>query len=225
MRESPPNQYIDLSLFRENYNLLEKAYLLHWLLSKRGVLRQEVIQKYLPLLGCESHETVLDYHLELLNLEKSLAYWALEFSLPIKIGVRLSRLSKTNQKALSQLPEKLSLNGNQFKNIFENLEELCIKEKKDMAQLIYELLGAENFEEMLIEKRYPSLKAMQNTWNAHKKKINFPSGVRLKDPSTFEESSVQIEMKIRSVRDLKNKLTQLSILTQKKDLDDILNLL
>jgi len=152
MRENLSNQYIDLSLFRESYNLLEKAYLLHWLLNKRGVLRQEAIQKYLPLLGCESHETVLDYHLELLNLEESLAYWTLEFSLPIKIGVRLSRLSKINQKALGQLPGKLSLNGNQFKNIFENLEELCIKEKKDMAQLIYELLGAENFEEMLIEK-------------------------------------------------------------------------
>ena len=145
MRENLSNQYIDFSLFGQSYNLLEKAQLLHWLLHKRSFSRQEIIQQFMQQLGCEPHETVLDYHLALLNLEKTLAYWVVEFALPIKLSVRLSRLSKKDQKALSQLPLKLSLNGNQFKSIFENLEELSIKENKKIFRLVAELLSSENF--------------------------------------------------------------------------------
>jgi len=91
--------------------------------------------------------------------------------------------------------------------------------------LVDEFSRLENFEKALFERRYPRLKVAQYTWNSKKKKISLPGGVRLKDPITFEESSIQVEMKVRSAEDLKNKLAQLSILTHNKDFDELLDLL
>ncbi|MBI2608151.1 MAG: hypothetical protein HYW47_00955 [Deltaproteobacteria bacterium] len=234
------SHHIDPALFANTFNVIEKAHLLKWLLEKHGLSRLETIENYLPKLKCEAHETVLDYHLELLHVTEDLQKWVVSFDLPLKIAVRLSRLNEENQNVLASLPEKLNLNGNEFKKNFESLEDISLREKKEIKDIIRSLfhetsLSSElghtanpesitknTFQRRLFEYENPYLKETQARWRTLKKQIFLDGGIRLKDPQSFEEAYLEFEIKIKGKKDFEKKLETLQKI---KDQDSFQKLL
>ncbi len=223
--ETKNSNYIDPALFSDSYTMLEKAYLLRWLFERRGISREEIIHTYLPKLQCEAHESVLDYHLELLKLEGELKKWVVSFELSLKLSVRLARLSLEDQKSVALLPEKLSLNSNEFKNIFESLEEVAVKNHKSIAELVSSLLEESNFKEALFSKKFPRTFASRKKWQELKKKALFNTGIRVKDPVTFEEPYVQLDLQVKDREDLKRKIDSLKKLEESREFEELLKLL
>ncbi|MBI2026550.1 MAG: hypothetical protein HYS98_01880 [Deltaproteobacteria bacterium] len=227
--------YIDQGLFALNYNLIEKSKILFWLLNQRSIDRPKIVAEYLPKLGLEPHESVLDYQLELLHLTAQLSEKVTKFELALKLAVRLSRLPEGDQDALAKLVQKFSLNANEFKKIYEMLEDLSLRESRKISEIILELDDKKKnidswvapsgllrmIRERLEQRLNPHLVAQRQKWIALKKELSLPSGIRISDPQSFEESYLTLEVRAISQEDLSQKFEKI----KKNNFDSLFDLL
>ena len=208
------SQYIDPALFALPFNLMEKAHILTWL-KKLGVPRDVIISEYLPKMACEAHESVLDYYLELHHLSRELSQKVINFDLPLKLAVRLSRLCERDQKTLVELIDIYALNGNEFKKIFEALEDLGMPKLN-----LHDFNDKSDLFSFVDDKRCPKLAELRKKWRHCTRGISLPSGVRIQDPISFEDANVQLKIQAKNNKEFVDKLEKL----QKLDFGELFDL-
>ena len=214
------------------FNDVEKAMILTRLVPH--VLRQEIIEQYMPLLDLPSRESTLDLFLSIDGLphfgKEQLAKGAL--SVPA-----IRALLEVEPCLRAELLEKvlnLKLTFNQQLKFIEMTVDICARDRIGISELFSKasFAGIQENEklnlpqkakallELLRSIRFPLLTRSEKSFRKTISALGLPQGTRISHPSFFEEADYLLEVPFKNGKQLKERIRALENLDGRETLAD-----
>ncbi len=240
--ESPIETFI--SALWENigcrpFTELEKAIALEKLKCQFGLPEAQLIKDFLPAFELHADFFHLERYLKIARLPASLQKAITEAGLHTDLALGLSAWKEEEQTLFIGLVSRYQLGRNKQKELFELLRDLrAIREIETPS--IWEESGAREIDEdpqlspqdrlvriraVLRGLRYPRLNLYEKRYRELRRALQLPPGVRLQVPPYFEGSRVSITIDAGSAGELRDLMHLGQHLLDRKELDQIFELL
>ena len=185
--------------------------------------KQEIIDKYLPLLGLASHERAYQNIAPLARLEDNFQDALYRGELAQPVAVRLSRLNRQDRLAVFDLFEKVHLSFSKQKEVAEYLIEISQRDEAGISNItrsepIVETLlnpdlskpgKGESIRGILRKRRYPELTQAEEKFQEIRRSLKLGRDIKLVAPASFESDKFKIQFEVDSVKDLQKKIERL----------------
>lgn len=206
-------------------NLVEKATAVKSLLNYFG--EEEVIKKYLPLLGLPPVFGCLEELLIIEGLDSEIKQGIVNGTVAKKNGLRLSELG-SDGLLLYRLFMEVNLSTSKQAEIIESC---CDISKRDQL-LISEIIGEKEITEalsrdeltlsqkgdrirlILRKKRFPVLTGLEDRFLNLKKKLGLPKNIRFESPPSFEGDVYSLQINFRNFEELKSSADRVKLLSE-----------
>ncbi len=233
----------DLGLFleavRENtmtrpVNDIERGRSLERLVSVFGA-DPGILDEVMEHLGLSPGRRTLNRYCGLVRLIGDLQDYVVTHKIPIRVSSRFSAWPEEDQRILSRLLQKINFGGNALRNLLDLLEEIALREKKSIGEILErpevtalrenkELTTTqirERVQETLQRIRYPRLTEQNETLNNLLKKVRL-KGVQWVPPPFLEGEAMEVRFRFGSVEELRERLASLGGLAERKEIGEIL---
>ncbi len=213
------NLYDNLAI--RTFNDVEKSMILNRL--RRFVPQEELLERYMPLLNLRPRLSLLTYYSALEDLETC-----------VKAGIAQKSLSPQTVRALQvkhhdvrmvmmEWISMLSFNFNQQKQFIEYTEDICIRDRIDVPDLLQDAplakivleqdmnppQKAKLVLEYLRNRRFPRLSRAEKFFQNRVSRIKLPKGVNIRHPPHFEGSDYHLEIAFKDGGILMKKINEL----------------
>jgi len=210
------------NLGTRNLNDVEKGMVLSRL--EAWVPKQEIVERYLPLLGLRSHEINLRFFLEMERcFDVKIKTFVAEGKLSWQAIKMLSQIDAVSRLAILNLISHLKLNINQQAQLIDYLIDLSNIEGKSISQIAYEELKAigsdiqmnrpqhaKTILNNLRARRNPSVVSAEKRFKGMLSDLHLPDGIEIIAPPFFEGDYYKMEVFFREGEDLKKKMDGLN---------------
>jgi len=215
------------TLLRGNVTPVEKAIFLSKIL--RAMDEQEVIDRFLPVLGLEANRHLIRKNVELLNLEDHILL-AVHLGLVHEGAAReLLRLSFTDRMSLFEIIDLLHLSVGNQKKIIAACRELASRSSSSImavlgAPQIKEIINhpeanppqkAGNLMHYLAAQCQPRLHEAEGEFRKFAGALNLPKGVKLEHDLSFERDTLTLAVPFKNREALQKIWPELALLLQK----------
>jgi ParB family chromosome partitioning protein len=221
------------------FNDVEKSLILTKLLGQFQCHREDVIKNYLPILELAPNGKVLDTYLKIFDFEEELKQYIAAHELPMSMIEVLANLSPDDRTAVFTLVSSLKLGVNKIKELLTDLDEIALRENCPIHQVlnntpIQEILTqkkysgpqkTEHIRQIVREKRYPHLTSLEHEYQKQLKQLHLPRGLQLKTDRFFEDDNLSATFRFQTPDQLKTFAEKLLQLSQKPELQDLLDLI
>jgi ParB-like chromosome segregation protein Spo0J len=221
-----PLECLDLNL-HENlptraFNEVEKGMILKRL--SRHASAQELLRRYMPLLGLPSHEPTLQVYLLIDDLEEPVKHSLAGGRISLQALMLLLDMAPGDRVAIWKCITNLRLNSNYQKRLIEYAVDISDMEGKTAEQILTEGPVTAIFRDQklnnpqkvkvlldhLHSRRNPRLARCERAFRKNVSRLNLPDGVRISHPPYFEDPSFTLEVSFRDGDALRQKIIQLS---------------
>jgi hypothetical protein len=143
-----------------------------------------------------------------------------------------------DQAALLVVAEALRLGENQFRDIFDQAEEISVRRQCSIGEVLdaqpirdglarglgrNEALRA--FKQSLRRLRYPQLAAIEERLTSTTKALQLPRGIEIRFPENLEGDEVSIHLKANSAAQLREQVGKLTAAIERSEVDEMFRLL
>ncbi len=221
------------------FNDVEKSLILTKLLGQFQCTRDDVIQNYMPILDLAPNDKVLDIYLKITDFEEDIKRYIAVHELPMSMFELLANLSSDDRTAVFTLISTLKLGVNKLQELLTYLDEIALRDNCPIHDVladhhIHEILThekhsrpqkAKHIRRIIRGKWYPQLTALEHEYNERVKQLHLPHGLRLQTDKFFEDDNLSATFRFQTPDQLKVFAEELLQLSQKKKLQDLLDLI
>lgn len=230
---------LDLLLFNlydniptRSFNHVEKGMILSRLLQHFSV--DEVLEKYMPLLGLPSYEDKLNILVQLQDMDHELKVAVAEERLSLKTISFMSEMEMESRVAMLHLIKDLNLNFNYQVQFIELINDICNKNDLSVSFLLKEdpIRGimeesylntpqkTRKILEFLKKSRNPTIIRVEESFRRKVELLRLPKGVKVTPPPFFESPDWDLQVSFRNGVELRNTLLFLAKLEHLEGLTD-----
>ncbi|MEQ9618892.1 MAG: hypothetical protein RIG61_06930 [Deltaproteobacteria bacterium] len=206
-------------IYHDNSGRLDDMELADLVIKFRDMLGlgdREMISDTLPFLGIPPSRKQYDRYLGLASLAKEIkeAYYRERITIE-----QCQTLSETalNERVLilTRVLDKYKLNNNEFRQVIKEIEEVALRDKRPVSELIDEIEGVigdrgrDDFRAELGKLRYPLLKGVEETYSEALKSMNLPGNVNITTGPYFEGNDIEIRIRVKSAQELSDAISSL----------------
>ncbi|MDZ7414449.1 MAG: hypothetical protein ONB15_13070 [candidate division KSB1 bacterium] len=205
-------------------NAVECATALAKLHAQFGVGQEEIVQRYLPLLGLPRSTEVFQRYVAMARLGEPMRRWLAEDRLSHEVALRLAAKPEGEANAIFHVISELRLGKNQQRILLRLLEDLARQRSCTMEAIVTspESKGvlqsadltptqrAERLFAWLRAQRFPHLAAAERKAQELVRQMNLPPNVRMTPPPHFEGEDWQCTMHFSSVEALREAARRLA---------------
>lgn len=222
----PPLQCLLLNLHdnlsTRGLNDVEKGMVLNRLASWES--GQEIVRRYMPLLGLQPHEKSLLFFLEMeRDFDAKIKTFVAEGRLSWRAVKMLSDMDAGSRADLLKVISDLRFNINQQLQLIEYIIDLSFIEKKPIPRILGEL-GFDSIHSdkntnrpqqskavlnRLRTRRNPSIVKAEKCFRSAITDLNLPEGILISAPPSFEGEHYRLQVLFREGEDLKSRLEDL----------------
>ncbi len=210
-------------------NVVEKAMTLEKLLSRFGVMRDEVIRTWLPLLNLDPNEKVLNSFLLVKTFSLDVKRYLHSHGVSLNNIMLLSEFSREERQRLCRFLSRLRIGENVLREILIHLREIARRDGIGVTDLVSNsriqrllsnnrLSGPQKIEavrKFLKEKRYPRLSELEGKFRLCKKRMGLPPQIEIAPPPFFEGDRFKVQFHFGSQREYEAVLGTLNKLSKK----------
>jgi len=214
------------------FNDVEKAMILTRLVPH--VLRQEIIEEYMPLLDLPSRESTLDLFLNIDGLPHFIKEQLAKGALSVRVIRALLEVEPGLRADLLEKVLNLKLTFNQQLKFIEMTVDICVRDRIDISELFNqpsfagimenEKLNlpqkAKAFLGLLRSIRFPLLTRSEKSFRKTISALGLPQGTRISHPPFFEEADYLLEVPFKNGKQLKERIRALENLDGLETLAD-----
>ena len=197
-----------------------------------------VINSFLPNLGLQPNEKILNTYLSLNRMEDEMKEYVLREEVS-RFNIRkLSAFSPDDRKAFLSLAFPLKLGENRLREILTLLEEISRRNRWRVSDIcsrpeIQAVLSQEELtpsqktdriKKVLTNFRYPKLHHLEESFENKKKILNLPSKILLQHYPFFEGKGIKIDFQFETMEEYRSLLEYLSGLVDKKEFEEMLDI-
>jgi len=209
-------------------NIPEKALALDKLLGTFSVPRDEAIRAYLPLMGLEPHESVLNTVLVINTFSPDVKRYAVSRRVSLANMGLLAMFSPREREALCEFLSPLRVGENVLKEMLTFTREICRRDRIEIDGLISDrritnavsdsrLSGPQKIQtlrSLLRAKRYPRLSGLEERFMQWRKGITVSPRVTISPPPFFEGDRFKVAFSFRNREDYQAIVEDLRSLSQ-----------
>ncbi len=224
------------NLTTRGFNTVEKAIALHKLIDRFQIDPREVIKDFLPSLGLEPNEKILNTYLSLARMEDEIKQYVLREQVSRSNIRRLSGLTSDDRMAFLSFASYLKLGENRLREILTLLEEISRRNRCRTRDIvgrpeIQAVLSQEELtppqktdrvKKILRDLRYPKMHQLEEEFEKKRKDLNLPSNISLRPQPFFEGKGLRVEFQFETMREFRAILDSLSSLEDQKEFEEIL---
>jgi hypothetical protein len=146
--------------------------------------------------------------------------------------------TRSDREALLSIAEALRLGENQFRDVFDQAQEIAARRQCSMAEVlaagpIRDVLArglgrneaVHALKQSLRRLRYPQLAAVEERLAGMTKALGLPSGVELRFPDNLEGDEISLHLRAKSATQLRERVARLTSAMQRVEVDEIFRLL
>ena len=179
-----------------------------------------IVKSFLPLLGLNPHEHVLNRTLSLLTLDEKMRDAVLSGILDGEAALKLISFSNKDRVSIFELLSKLRLSKNRQTEVIENLSDIM---KRDGCS-VSDIFNSKDLNDILESKdlnipqkgervrrfvrrlRYPKLVKAEEEFVQMKKELKLGGSIKLNHPPFFEGDRYSLQFQFGSIDELKDHL-------------------
>lgn len=226
-----------LFAFHENraaraFNPVEKGMILKRLEPLLG--KEEVLNRFMPLLSLPSHEGTLRFYVELAGMKRQCLDALASGRLSLNAARLLLDLKPDSAECAFQTLSKLALNFNQQVQFIDMMNDLSEINRKSFSRILDEdplraVLASDHLNtpqkakkllEELRSLRYPRWQNAEQRFRKRLDRLSLPEGTRIDHPSYFEAPGYRLEVRFRDGESLTRKLQHLAQVSGLRDFRD-----
>ncbi len=221
------------NLTTRTLNPMETALVLEHLCGH--FLEQEVISRFLPLMGLPRRARVLELYLGCLReLEPAMQRALAQGMLSLRAVENMLLLDREARASLFGVISELRMNTNQQIQLIELTNDLAHQTESSIPQCldaprIQEILKAQppnppqqarRLLQELRKARYPRLSRAEETFHRRVQDLDLPQGVSIQAPPFFEAPGYRMEIRFRCGQELKERLEALCNMSELDSFED-----
>ncbi|HDP99116.1 MAG TPA: hypothetical protein ENN22_08035 [bacterium] len=233
----PPTEKISEHLFLINLhenlatrrlNLIEKATIIHKLISEFNYSLELVVKEILPLLDVGSNPKMIDRLLPLINLEDRLKIAVIEESLSIDSALDLIALPEQERTELVKLFLRFNFGKNIQREFLQLIKDISAANGQSISSIlsrieIQDILNHETLtapviisrlKQQLLKWRYPQYSQIQSNFEEIKRELKLPPTISLQPPRFFEGNKYRLEVVFQSQKDFSRAIEHLNKINQ-----------
>jgi ParB-like chromosome segregation protein Spo0J len=221
------------------FNDVEKSLILTKLVGQFQCSRDDVIRNYMPILELAPNAKVLNIYLKIADFEEEIKHYIATHELPMSLFELLANLASVDRTAVFTLISTLKLGVNKIKELLIDLDEIALRDGCSIYQVlddknIQEILThkrysgpqkAEHVRRIIRKKRYPQLTDLEHKYKKRLKQLQLPRGLQLKTDRFFEDDELSASFRFQTPEQLEAFAKELLHLSQKPELQDLLDLI
>ncbi len=201
---------------------IDIARVLHFVRS-RAVAEEEIISAVLPEFEIAPNAKVLHQYLSLKAVPSFLIDFLIQKNAPLKTWLQAADCVPDAQTFFRQLIGIIRPSLSNFKEIARNLQEIALRDKITVPDLIHQLelessVNREteparilaNIRQILMRRRYPLLSEYRDAIENRIAQLELPGGATLHYDKSFEKKALRLEFRIESVNDVEHLQKQLT---------------
>ncbi|MEW6614109.1 MAG: ParB/RepB/Spo0J family partition protein [Thermodesulfobacteriota bacterium] len=195
-----------------------------------------IVKKFLPLLGLNSHYSVLDRIKPLSSLDVKIKDAVVDGRIDEGVAAKFLNFSKKDREPILQILSTLRFSKNKQNEIIDNLYDIT---KRDGCSA-YSILNAKELKDILADSnlnipqkgsrvryflrklKYPKIIKAENDFLEMKGKLNFGDKIRLTPPPSFEGDRYCIEFLFENMDDLEDSLKKIDSAKHNKEFKRII---
>lgn len=205
------------------FNSVELSVIIYKLENLFNVSKQEIIQKYFPLLGYGRNPKVYDLYVPLIRLDEAWQKAIIQDLVSIDIAVLMTHESEETRNAFLSIIHELRLGKNQQREFWALLSDVCRMQEIDLAKLLQKNVfatilqeekltatqKAERFKHELYKLRYPNYTATLQRFDALLKEAKLPPALSLRHPPFFEGEQFTVIFSFKNEKEFEDKVAAL----------------
>jgi len=217
---------LDDNLLHREFNSIEKAMILDRLVN--FLKKEEIIEKYLPLLTIPANRHSLLLYLNLNMLEEIVKVSVARNAVSLKVAGLMANIDRESRLGISSLFNSLKFSINQQVQLFQYLEEISRREGKVITDIInssdvQEIVADTNMNKpqkvkaitaVLKNRRFPLLSEAHKAFKNGLDRLSLPSGVNVISPPFFEGVNYRLEIDFSRGEELTDKINKLHKLAE-----------
>ncbi len=224
------------NLTTRGFNTVEKAIALEKLVHRFRVDPSIVIERFLPLFSLEPNEKILNTYLSLARMEDEVKRYVLKEEVSRSNIRTLSAFGPDDRMALLPLLSSLKLGENRLRELLTLLGEISRRDRLAMREIVEgpatrailvqkDLTPSQRTErvkKVLMALRYPQMDEMEKRFLEKKRELKLPPGISLQHQPYFEGKGLRIEFQFETVEEYRAILSSLSLLSDKREFEEML---
>lgn len=230
--------YVCVAFFKDLQNsVVVKAKMIN-LANQNGINRKKIIEKYLPLLGLEAHETVLKKLESILKLPPQILNYCHEKKFSLRQCIHLTRHPTELLKTVFFWHNHIHLSASLFEEILNHLKDCMRLEKKTPHELLASMeleslltssldphVKTETLRDRIRKRKYPILSKTNDQMHQTVQNLQLPSSVQLKWDPTLEIRALEVGIKVQSLQEWQEALSSLNKQQIPHSMEKLLNAL
>lgn len=200
------------------FNDVEKAMVLSRLSGQ--VPKNEILMRFMPLLGLPSHKPTFDFFLEIASSDETLKVAIVEKRLSAKAFKSLLDLNARSRSSVVSWILSINLNSKQQLQFIEYLQDISMRDECSVHDLLLDedlinILNDANRNSpqkakailrRLKSRRFPMLDRSEKAYRKYISSLDLPKGARIHHPPFFEGSEFRLDITFKKGGELKEKL-------------------
>ncbi len=198
------------------------------------VQREEILTRYMPLLGLPRKEPLLETYLRIEELDHEIKTSLARAELSLRTVKHLQEMDQGSRTVVFEWLSTMKFNFNQQNQFIDHIIDISIKNRMSMTNLFDEKVvqairhdkhlnlpqKARKLLEHLHARRLPRLRRAENAFQRTVNDLRLPPGVRVFHPPYFEGSTYRLEVLFETGQMLREKINHLSQLEGLENIGD-----
>ena len=220
-------------------NIIEKSIILNKLKNYHSLKHNEIIKDFMPIIGLEQSEKLLECYLSLSKIGNDLKEHIVNREVPIKTSSLIASVSKYKLPLISEIIIKFNLGTNKIKELVNLIDEITERDGIDIGELRSDLnldrviknermTLSQKWEKIissLREKRFPMWSKIEKKLLRNISSLSLPKNVNLSYPPYLEGDKLRIEIEFSTSDELKIIGQRLIDISKKEELSEIVKLI
>jgi ParB family chromosome partitioning protein len=220
------------------FDAIELSTVIDKLHKSFGLGREEIVSKYLPLLGFGQNAKVYDLYAPLQALDESWQRGLRDNAISVEVASLMAPVSKSDRKAIYSLITTLKLSRNRQREFYHLLRDCSELREMTMGELLSdaEIVSGLNDEKLTVSQkterikrilwswRYPRFTAVNVQFETLIRKANLPPDVKIQPPSYFEGETFKLTMSFKNQKDYCAKMVILAQLSSDGTIEGLADL-
>lgn len=216
---SAPHEYLLINIYdnltTRGFNIIEQGHIFYKLANEFHITQNEIIGKYMPLLGINPNSKTLNNLISLNRLQDDIKQYIIEEDIPIINAVKLAGLKTKDLSALFILLKMIKIGTNYLHQMLLYLEEISLRDDISIEVLLEEtkpIAGEQNLSmpqkglkiiDALKDRRYPRLAKIEKEIITGIREMRLPKEIKLTYPQYLEEGDWKAEIRFKDQEQLK----------------------
>jgi ParB/RepB/Spo0J family partition protein len=204
------------NVFSRKLNLIEKAIVVSKLSRIYGVPEEELVERYLPLMGEGKSYKILHQLTSLVEVIEPVKIYIVRSELPLSSAARIAEFSPSAQNALLTILESVKPSAGKLNELLDLIREISARDGISVEDVLvrYELIAIvanpltapqdkiRALRQTLKGIRLPRLMEKQTEFLKLIQELELPEGADLKVDPYFEDPSMKLEYKFDAPEEL-----------------------